>query len=350
MNIRMQNKLNLLRKAGKATILAIETSCDETAAAIVRDGRVVLSNVLYSQIEIHKQYGGVVPEIASRNHVEKLPYIVQDALDKAGMTFADIDAFAVTSGPGLVGALLTGVSYAKALAYAQDKPLIAVNHMEGHISANYITHPSLEPPFMCLVVSGGHTNIIHVSDYCTYEVLGSTRDDAAGEAFDKVARVLGLTYPGGPNVQRLAEQGDPGKYTFTKPFKGEDHLDFSFSGIKTAVINLVRGFEVRKQEYEKADVAASFQKAAVDLLVGNVFEAARRTGIRDVVLGGGVSANAVLREQALKHQGEYRVYLPDLKYCTDNAAMIASAAFYSMMKGCTAADLALNATPGMELL
>ena len=344
-----QEKLNELRSAKHVNILAIETSCDETAAAVVRDGREVLSNVLYSQIEIHKQYGGVVPEIASRNHVEKLPYIVHGALEQAKLDWDQVDALAVTSGPGLVGALLTGVSYAKALAYALDKPLIAVNHMEGHISANYITHKQLEPPFICLIASGGHTNIIKVTDYCTYEILGSTRDDAAGEAFDKVARVLGLTYPGGPNVQRLAEQGNPDCYVFTRPFHGESHLDFSFSGIKTAVINLVRGFEVRGQEYRKADVAASFQKAAVNLLVENVFEAARRTGIKKVVLGGGVSANAALRARALQ-QENYQVYLPDLRYCTDNGAMIASAAYYSMKKGCAAAGLALNAEPGLELI
>jgi N6-L-threonylcarbamoyladenine synthase len=344
-----QEKLNKLRTAERVNILAIETSCDETAAAVVCNGRKVLSNVLYSQIEIHKQYGGVVPEIASRNHVEKLPYIVRGALEEAGLSWDQIDALAVTSGPGLVGALLTGVSYAKALAYALGKPLVAVNHMEGHISANYITHMQLEPPFICLIASGGHTNIVKVTDYCNYEVLGSTRDDAAGEAFDKVARVLGLTYPGGPNVQRLAEQGDPDCYVFTKPFHGESHLDFSFSGIKTAVINLVRGFEVRGQEYRKADVAASFQKAAVSLLIENVFEAARRTGIKKVVLGGGVSANSALRAQALQ-QKNYQVYLPDLRYCTDNGAMIASAAYYSIIKGCAEADLTLNAKPGMELI
>ena len=345
----MQERLNKLRNAARVRILAIETSCDETAAAIVQNGREVLSNVLYSQIEIHKQYGGVVPEIASRNHVEKLPYMVAGALSKAHLGWEDIDAVAVTAGPGLVGALLTGVAYAKALAYAEGKPLIAVNHMEGHISANYITHPSLEPPFICLIASGGHTNIIEVRDYCTYRILGSTRDDAAGEAFDKVARVLGLSYPGGPNIERLAAQGDPTRYAFPKPLHGSEHLDFSFSGLKTAVINLVRGFEVRGEAYEKADVAASFQRAATQTLIENVMRAAERTGIRKVVLGGGVSANAELRARALEWQGKYDIYFPNLKYCTDNAAMIASAAYYSLKKGCPAAGLDLNADPAMEL-
>ena len=260
-----------------------------------------------------------------------------------------MDAIGVTYGPGLVGALLTGVAYAKALAYAEGKPLIAVNHMEGHISANYITHSSLEPPFICLIASGGHTNIIEVRDYCTYHILGSTRDDAAGEAFDKVARVLGLAYPGGPNIERLAAEGDPTRYAFPKPFHGSEHLDFSFSGLKTAVINLVRGFEVRGEEYRKADVAASFQSAATQSLIENVMRAAERTGIRKVVLGGGVSANAELRARALEWQGKYDIYFPDLKYCTDNAAMIASAAYYSLKKGCPAAGLDLNADPAMEL-
>ncbi len=347
---KMQEKQDTLRKQEKVTILAIETSCDETAAAVVRNGREVLSSALYSQIDIHKQYGGVVPEIASRNHVEKLPHIVKEALERSGAAWEEIDALAVTAGPGLVGALLTGVSYAKALAYALDKPLFAINHMEGHICANYITHPQLEPPFICLIASGGHTNIIKVCDYGVYEKMGQTRDDAAGEAFDKVARILGLSYPGGPNVQKLAEEGDPNRYVFARPFRGQTHLDFSFSGIKTAVVNLVHGMEMRKEPYSKADVAASFQKAVVELLLDNVFEAARRTGIKKIVLGGGVSANRELREQALRRQEANEIYFPALCDCTDNAAMIASAAFYAIRRGCRAADLTLNADPSCELI
>ena len=328
-------KENTLRELGEkkgVRVLAIETSCDETAAAVVEDGRQVLSNVLYSQAGIHARFGGVVPEVASRNHVEKLPYIVEDALKSAGLSIFDVDALAVTQGPGLVGALLTGVSYAKALAYSAGKSLFAVNHIEGHISANYITHAGLEPPFVCLIASGGHTNIFKVEDYCKYSLLGTTRDDAAGEAFDKVARVLGMGYPGGPNLEKLAEQGNGEAYMFTKAFKGEKHLDFSFSGLKTAVVNLVHGFQVRNEAYNPADVAASFQRAAVDMLVENTFEAARREEERKVVFGGGVSANGALRKAVLTKKS-FDVYLPDLQFCTDNAAMIASAAYYRIKVG-----------------
>lgn len=342
-------KLKALKERGHAVVLGIETSCDETAAAVVSDGRVVCSNVLYTQIEIHAKYGGVVPEIASRNHVEKLPYIVKSALAQAGMELSDLDALAVTEGPGLVGALLTGVSYAKALAYAAEKPLIAVNHIEGHISANYISHSDLQPPFICLIVSGGHTNLVKVEDYGKYKLLGTTRDDAAGEAFDKVARVLGLPYPGGPNLQKLAEQGDQDAYEFPRAFKGETHLDFSFSGLKTAVVNLVHRMEQKGEAFRREDIAASFQKAAVGTLVRNTFEAARREGLGRVVLAGGVSANAVLREQALAHK-DCEIYLPKLEYCTDNAAMIASAAYYRLMGGCEAAPFSLNADPSLELI
>lgn len=346
---RCAQQLCVLRENKRATILAIETSCDETAAAVVRNGREVLSNVLYSQIDIHKEYGGVVPEIASRNHLEKLPYIVAQALERANQDFADVDAIAVTAGPGLVGALLTGVSYAKALAYGADKPLIAVNHIEGHISANYISSPGLAPPFVCLVVSGGHTELISVRDYASYVRLGSTRDDAAGEAFDKVARVLGLEYPGGPNLQRLAAQGDASKYAFPQSFRGQTHLDFSFSGLKTAVIHLLHKFEQTGEPYRKEDVSASFQKAAVDALLKNAFEALRREKAKALALAGGVSANGLLREQAAKRaQGRYELYLPALCYCTDNAAMIGSAAFYRLMQGAHA-GLSLNANPGLAL-
>jgi N6-L-threonylcarbamoyladenine synthase len=331
-------------------LLAIETSCDETAAAVVENGRSVLSNELYSQIEIHRKYGGVVPEIASRNHVQKLPYIVADALAGAQCRLDEMDALAVTYGPGLVGALLTGVAYAKALAYYIKKPLIPVNHIEGHICANYITHPALQPPFICLVVSGGHTHIVQVEDEQNYTLLGRTRDDAAGEAFDKVARVLGLPYPGGPALEALAAKGDGHRYAFPRGFKNEKHLDFTFSGVKTAVINMLHTMQMKDEAYNSADVAASFQSAVVEVLKENTFEAARRTGLKKIALAGGVSANQALRGAfAEKAQKEgVKLFLPDLKYCTDNAAMIACAGYYRFMAGETA-ELTLNACPSLEL-
>ncbi len=337
--------------AGKkgVRILAIESSCDETAASVVEDGRRVISHAMYSQIKIHEKYGGVVPEIASRKHIEKLPYVVEEALSAAGMTIADADALAVTYGPGLVGALLTGVSYAKAAAYAAKKPLIAVNHIEGHIAANYITYPELEPPFVCLVVSGGHTEIVVTEDYGKYRLLGTTRDDAAGEAFDKVARVLGLNYPGGPNLERLAKDGDKDKYALPKSFRGETHLDFSFSGIKTAVINLVHGMEQRGEEFSPADVAASFQKTVTEELIKNTMIAAEREGIKKIAIAGGVSANGALRTLAAKEAEKrgFDLFIPKFEYCTDNAAMIGAAAYYSLKNG--AAPLDLNAEPSLEL-
>lgn len=332
------------------TILAIETSCDETAAAVVRNGREVLSSEIYTQIAIHAEYGGVVPELASRNHVEKLPIITDLALKKAGVSFENVDAIAVTYGPGLVGALLTGVSYAKGVAYAAKKPLVPVNHIEGHISANFITHEKLEPPFICLVVSGGHSHIVAVDDYCNYRLLGRTRDDAAGEAFDKAARVLGLKYPGGPNIEKLAAEGDANAYYMPRSFKGETHLDFSFSGIKTAVVNLVHNMEQKGEKFNKADVAASFQKAVVEALVKNTFEAARRENCKKVALAGGVCANGALRraaEDAAQENG-CELYMPNFKYCTDNAAMIGAAAYYRFIKGETAC-LDLNADPSLKL-
>ena len=341
--------LKTLRGRENIKILAIETSCDETAAAVVEDGRRVCSSCLYSQIELHERFGGVVPEIASRNHVLKLPYIASQALHEADLALGEVDVVAVTAGPGLVGALLTGVSYAKAIAFAADKPLIAVNHMEGHIAANYITHPSLEPPFLCLVVSGGHTMIVKVADYGVFTLLGETRDDAAGEAFDKAARILGLTYPGGPNLQKLAREGDENAFAFPRAFRGQTHLDFSFSGVKTAVINLVHRLEQTGQSVPAADIAASFQKSVVEVLVNNTFEAARRENIKKIVLAGGVSANERLREAALSQEG-YDIYLPKLEYCTDNAAMIASAAYYRLRRGDLPAGLSLNAQPSCELL
>ncbi|MBC5649433.1 tRNA (adenosine(37)-N6)-threonylcarbamoyltransferase complex transferase subunit TsaD [Christensenella tenuis] len=330
-------------------ILAIETSCDETAAAVVRNGREVVSQALYTQIEIHKEYGGVVPEIASRNHVKKLPYVVEAAVRDAG-GFEQIDAIAVTNGPGLVGALLTGVSYAKGLAYTLGKPLVPVHHIAGHICANYISHPELEPPFLCLVASGGHTQIVWAKDYTEYETLGRTRDDAAGEAIDKVARVLGLPYPGGPNLQELAKQGDETKYKFPHSFRGEDHLDFSFSGLKTAVINLLHKFDQQGQKYKKEDVAASFLKNVSDTLVKNTFEAARRTNAQVLAVAGGVSANEQIRAAFGKKAKETGITLcfPEFKYCTDNAVMIASCAYYELEKG-RRAGLDLNAQPVMEL-
>lgn len=331
-------------------ILAIETSCDETAAAVVQNGRQVVSDELYSQAQIHREYGGVVPEIASRSHVEKLPYIVPQAIDAAGGK-NNIDAIAVTYGPGLVGALLTGVSYAKALSYAWKKPLIPVNHIAGHICANYISHKELKPPFICLVISGGHTQIVKVEDYTTYKTLGQTRDDAAGEAIDKVARVLGLPYPGGPNLEQLALKGDSGRYEMPRVFKGETHLDFSFSGLKTAVINMLHRMEQAGEAYKKEDVAASFLAAVSNTLAENSFEALRREGMDILAVAGGVSANAQVREaftQKAQQQG-VKLYFPEMKYCTDNAAMIASAGYYAWQAG-RRADLSLNAQPVLELL
>lgn len=330
-------------------ILAIETSCDETAAAVVLDGRTIIAEALYSQIEIHKEFGGVVPELASRNHIGKLPEVVAKAVNEAG-GFDKIDAIAVTNGPGLVGALLTGLQYAKGLAYVLEKPLIAVHHTAGHICANYVSHPELVPPFLCLVVSGGHTQIVLAKDYTTYEVLGKTRDDAAGEAIDKIARVLGLPYPGGPNLQELAKQGDSSKYVFPKSFRGEDHLDFSFSGLKTAVINLLHRMDQAGEEYHKEDVAASFLKNVVDTLVENTFEAARRCGVSCLAIAGGVAANEQLRmemEHRAKQEG-ISLYIPELKYCTDNAVMIGSCAYFNYMAG-KRTGLDVNAMPVMSM-
>lgn len=347
-----QQTVDALQHQKNITVLAIETSCDETAAAVVRNGREVISHAMHTQIPIHAEYGGVVPEIASRNHLEKLPYIVEDALKQADMSFADVDALAVTAGPGLVGALLTGVSYAKAAAYAANKPLIAVNHIEGHIAANYLSFPELEPPFICLVVSGGHTEIVRAEGYGNYTLLGSTRDDAAGEAFDKVARALGLKYPGGPHLQKLAETGDPKKYNFPKSFRGETHLDFSFSGLKTAVINLLHTMDMKHEAYNRADVAASFQRTVAELLVKNTFLAAERARMDKVAIAGGVSANAELRrlaEREAQRRG-MKLYVPALQYCTDNAAMIGAAAYYELKKTGLAAPLSLNADPSMDIL
>jgi N6-L-threonylcarbamoyladenine synthase len=328
-----------------ALILAIETSCDETAAAVTR-GRHVIGSAVYTQPE-HEKYGGVVPEIASRNHIMKLPYIVDEALSAANAHFGDLDAVAVTDGPGLVGALLVGVSYAKGLAYSLGVPLIPVHHIEGHICSLYLSHEELAPPFLCLVVSGGHSHIVVVEDYGQYRLLGKTRDDAVGEAFDKTARVLGLGYPGGPKLERLAREGRP-IYAYPRGFKGEAHLDFTFSGLKTAVINHIHNMDQKGEVYCKADIAASFQAAAISFLADNTFEAAAREGIDRIGIAGGVSANGALRqtfEQRAQDAG-IKLYLPELRYCTDNAAMIGCAAAFE--PPCTE-PLRLNADPGKTL-
>ena len=301
-------------------VLGIESSCDETSVAVVKNGREVLSNVIHSQIDIHKQFGGVVPEIASRNHVEAISTVTKEALEQANMQFEDIDVIACTYGPGLVGALLVGLSYGKALSFALQKPLVGVNHLQGHIAANYITFPELTPPFLCLVISGGHTHLIHIKDYTEFEILGKTRDDAIGEAFDKIARVIGLGYPGGPKVDALAKQG---KQNIELPKPHLEDLDFSFSGIKTAIINLHH----KNPEINKADLCCSFEKLAAEILVENTKKASNKLGISKIALAGGVSANSYIREQFSKlgKEEEYTIYYPKLELCTDNAAMIASA-------------------------
>ena len=303
-------------------ILGIESSCDETSAAIVKNGREVLSNVINSQIKIHEQFGGVVPEIASRNHIEAISNVVRQALKEANISMEEIDAIAYTCGPGLVGALLVGESYAKALSYALNKPLIATNHIHGHIAANYITHPELKPPFLCLVISGGHTHLVHIKDYTEFEILGKTRDDAVGEAFDKIARVIGLGYPGGPKVDKLAKNGKP---IIELPKTHFDNLDFSFSGIKTAVINLHH----KTPDLNKADLCISFEKVVTEELLENTLKAAQNLNIKKIALAGGVSANSYIREKFLELQKQgYQIYYPEPILCTDNAAMIASAGYY----------------------
>jgi len=374
-------------------ILAIESSCDETAAAVVRNGREVLSNIISSQIALHTLYGGVVPEIASRKHIEKINPVITEALAKAGMTLGEMDAIAVTYGPGLVGSLLVGVAEAKAIAYAAEKPLIGVHHIEGHVSANYISHPELEPPFLCLVVSGGHTHIVMVEDYGTYRIIGRTHDDAAGEAYDKIARAIGLGYPGGPKVDALAKQGDPEAIAFPRAHIEDCPYDFSFSGLKSAVLNYIniekmklRDAAKTKAENEssdskpapvlakhgvptggetegtescpevfsdgttKADLAASFQAAVVDVLVTRTIAAAKAQGVNTVAIAGGVASNSALRNR-MREVGEangMKVLYPEQVLCTDNAAMIGAAAYYEFLRSNTA-DLTLNAVPGLRL-
>lgn len=331
-------------------ILAIESSCDETAAAVVVNGRKVLSNIISSQIDIHTKFGGVVPEVASRKHVEAIGFVVQEALSKAEVTLEDIDAIGVTYGPGLVGALLVGVQYAKGLSYATKKPLIGVNHIEGHISANFIQYENLEPPFVCLVVSGGHTFIVYMKDYGDFEVMGETRDDAAGEAYDKVARAIGLGYPGGPKIDKLAKEGNKEAIKFPRAKFHEVSLDFSFSGLKSAVLNYLNSMEMKGETIIKADVAASFQKAVVDFLVTNAMEACKIKKVSKIAIAGGVASNSALRE-AMLSEGKKRnieVLFPAPILCTDNAAMIGSAAYFEYMKG-RRAPLDLNAIPNLKL-
>lgn len=322
--------------------LGIESSCDETSVAVVKNGREVLSNVINSQIKIHEKYGGVVPEIASRNHIEAISGVTKQALEEAKITFEDIDIIACTCGPGLVGALLVGVSYAKALSYALNKPLIGTNHIEGHIAANYITHKNLTPPFLCLIVSGGHTHLVHIKNYNEFEILGKTRDDAIGEAFDKVARVIGLGYPGGPKVDKLAKEG-VANIELPKPHM--EGLDFSFSGIKTAIINLHH----KNPDINKANLCASFEKDVTEILLENTIEAAKKLNINKIALAGGVSANSYIRQEFLKLQAKgYEIYYPEMILCTDNAAMIASAGYYNFMAG-KASDMYLNAIPNLKI-
>ena len=331
-----------MREMKDVITLGIESSCDETSVAVVKNGREVLSNVINSQIKIHEKFGGVVPEIASRNHVEAISDVTKQALQEAEIELKEIDHIACTYGPGLVGALLVGVSYAKGLSYALNKPLTPTNHIEGHIAANYITHKNLEPPFLCLIISGGHTHLVYIKDYHDFTILGKTRDDAIGEAFDKVARVIGLGYPGGPKVDKLAKEGQA---NIELPKTHIEGLDFSFSGIKTAIINLHH----KNPDINKADLCASFEKYVTDILLENTLKAAKELGTNKIALAGGVSANSYIRQSFvdLEKQG-YQIYYPEPVLCTDNAAMIASAGYYRFLAGNTA-DLTLNAVPNLKI-
>lgn len=331
-------------------LLAVESSCDETAASVVKNGREVLSNVIASQIDLHKIYGGVVPEIASRKHTENIVPVIEQALREAGTTIQDVDGVCVTYGPGLVGALLVGVGTAKAISYAAGKPLIGVHHIEGHISANYICHPELEPPFLCLVVSGGHSHIVMVADYGEYEVIGRTRDDAAGEAFDKVARAIGLGYPGGPKIDALAPTGDRDAIPFPRASIDGAPYDFSFSGVKSAVLNYINGCKMKGEAYSQADIAASFQEAVTDVLVSHTMLAAQNYGVEKVAMAGGVACNKALRarmDAACAERG-YCLYYPEPVFCTDNAAMIGAAGYYEYIRG-RRDGWDLNAVPGLTL-
>jgi len=330
--------------------LAIETSCDETSCAVIKDGREVLSNIISSQIEIHRKFGGVVPEVASRKHIENINLIIQEALDEANITFDDIDLVGVTRGPGLVGALLVGISSAKAIAYALNKPIIGVNHIKGHICANYIDHKDLEPPFTCLVVSGGHTYLAQAESYTEYELVGRTRDDAAGEAFDKVARALGLTYPGGPLIDKLSKEGNKDAIDFPRIYLEHGSYDFSFSGLKTAVLNYLNGAKQKGEEIIVKDVAASFQQAVIEVLVDKTFRLAKERKSDKIVMAGGVAANEGLRNmmECRGKKENINVLYPSRILCTDNAAMIGAAAYFDYMKG-EVSDYYLNVVPNLEL-
>ncbi|MCI8786758.1 MAG: tRNA (adenosine(37)-N6)-threonylcarbamoyltransferase complex transferase subunit TsaD [Eubacterium sp.] len=332
------------------SILAIETSCDETSAAVVVNGRDVRSNVISSQIALHTLYGGVVPEIASRKHIEKINQVITEALHQADTSLDEIDAVGVTYGPGLVGALLVGVSEAKAISYAKKIPLIGVHHIEGHISANYIEHQDLKPPFLCLVVSGGHTHLVKTLDYGKYEILGKTMDDAAGEAFDKVARAIGLGYPGGPKIEQVSKTGNPDAIAFPRAHVAGSAYHFSFSGMKSAVLNYLNGCQMKGIEIHPADVAASFQQAVIDVLTGNAVKAMEETGIRKFALAGGVASNSALRQSVKQACAEHdvRFYCPSPILCTDNAAMIGAAAYYDYLAG-KRSGLDLNAVPNLAL-
>lgn len=339
-----------MNKEKDIVVLGIESSCDETAAAVVENGRDVRSNVISSQIALHTLYGGVVPEIASRKHIEKINQVIEEALTEAGMTLDDMDAIAVTYGPGLVGALLVGVAEAKAISYAKNIPLVGVHHIEGHISANYIENKDLEPPFLCLVVSGGHTHLVKVQDYGKYEILGRTRDDAAGEAFDKVARAIGLGYPGGPKIEKISHEGNPHAVEFPRAKIADDPYDFSFSGLKSAVLNYLNGCKMKNIEIVPADVAASFQQAVTDTLIEHAVRAIDEFKMDKFAIAGGVASNATLREGMRKACEERGVafYHPSPIFCTDNAAMIGVAGYYEYLAG-TRSGLDLNAVPNLKL-
>lgn len=346
----MKQKLEALQTKASVRILAMESSCDETAAAIIENGRRIVSSVIFSQVDTHALYGGVVPEIASRAHVDACDRVIDQALKEAGMTFGDLDALAVTYGPGLVGALLTGVNCMKGLSYTTRLPLIPVNHIEGHVSANFLTTQDLEPPFICLVVSGGHSHLVRVNDYGDYTLLGQTVDDAAGEAFDKAARVLGLNYPGGPLLSKLAEGGDDGYLQLPHPHP-DGPYDFSFSGLKTAFLNACHKMEQKGEALPRADLAASFERAVVDTLCDRAMKALKDSGLTTLCIAGGVSANKRLRAQmtALAQKHHFRLCMPELWLCTDNAAMIGSAAYYQLKRGALA-PLSLNAVPSLSLI
>ncbi|SHH36218.1 tRNA (adenosine(37)-N6)-threonylcarbamoyltransferase complex transferase subunit TsaD [Tepidibacter thalassicus] len=330
--------------------LAIESSCDETSAAVLKNGREVLANIVATQIDLHKKFGGVVPEVASRKHVENIDAVIQTALDEADIKFDDIDLIGVTYGPGLVGALLVGLSTAKALSFALNKPLVGVNHIEGHICANFIEDKNLEPPFICLIVSGGHTHLVEVKDYGEYEILGRTRDDAAGEAFDKIARALKLGYPGGPIIDKLAKIGNKNAIDFPRVYLDEDSFDFSFSGLKSAVLNYLNSKRMRNEDVVVEDIAASFQEAVVEVLVNKSIKAAKVKGYNKIVLAGGVAANSGLREKLIQKCSENNITVkyPSIELCTDNAAMIGCAAYYDYIKG-KISNLTLNAVPNLKL-